>query len=149
MLVSDYLCNPLFISMSNWGKKIQTKSIVFTSLLCLRVPWSIFKKKIFENVYNFFHTYLSIQIFYLLLRQLGEFILSEHKRNVFIGTFKFYSTDLHILFDNAMHNSTFPAVSSSFYFLFSEGTLFHFLGTQQSTLSNSLELTKEKNQLHF
>lgn len=36
--ISDYFYIPQFISGSNWVKKMKTKSIVSTSLLCLGFP---------------------------------------------------------------------------------------------------------------
>lgn len=36
--ISDYFYIPQFISVSNWEKKMKTKSIVSTSLLCLGFP---------------------------------------------------------------------------------------------------------------
>lgn len=125
--VSDDFYIPLFISRSNWEKKkkVKTKSTVFTSLLCLEVPWSILKKKIFENTYSSFHNYLPIQLFYQLLKQLGQFICSEEKKkDLFIGIVKFNNKELYILFANDIQISTLSIVISLSYFSFSKSLLF-------------------------
>lgn len=106
-------------------KKVKTKSTGFTSLLCLEVPWSILKKKIFENTYSSFHNYLPIQLFYQLLKQLGQFICSEEKKNIFfIGIVKFNNKELYILFANDIQISTLSIVISLSYFSFSRSLLF-------------------------
>lgn len=109
--------------MSNWEKqerpKTKTKSIVFTSLLCLGVPWSLFKK-IFENIYSFFHNSLSTLLFYLLLRQFGKFIPSEQKTAFSLGFSSFttqnYTVYLAMVFTSP-HYLLFYSLS---YFSFSE-----------------------------
>lgn len=114
-------------------KKVKTKSTVFTSLLCLEVPWSILKKKIFENTYSSFHNYLPIQLFYLLLRQLGQFICSEKKKRIFfIGIVKFNDKELYILFANDIQISTLSVVIPLSYFSFSKSLLFSFCVSNQS-----------------
>lgn len=61
--VSDYFYIPFFTSRSNWerAKKMKTKSIVFTSLLCLEVsPLEHFEEK---SLKTFIAPYIIICLF--------------------------------------------------------------------------------------